>query len=67
MVWVDDAEINLSYLELRLLVTLYDRRERVQSRERLLDSDWLKKPIDAKRSYGKSVFLLNRIIYRHKQ
>lgn len=39
-VWVDAAEIELTALEFRLLVTLYDRRNRVQSRSALLDDVW---------------------------
>lgn len=39
-VWVDGAEVELTALEFKLLVTLYDRRNRVQSRESLLDHVW---------------------------
>ena len=39
-VWVEDTEIHLTPLELRLLVTLLSRRGRVQSRERLLEDVW---------------------------
>jgi two-component system phosphate regulon response regulator PhoB len=39
-VWVEAAEIELTALEFRLLVTLYDRRNRVQSRSALLDDVW---------------------------
>jgi len=39
-VWVDDAEIELTALEFKLLVALYDRRNRVQSRGALLDHVW---------------------------
>jgi two-component system phosphate regulon response regulator PhoB len=39
-VWVDGQEVSLTALELRLLVMLYDRRGRVQSRELLLDEVW---------------------------
>jgi two-component system phosphate regulon response regulator PhoB len=38
--WVDGAEVELTALEFKLLVTLYDRRNRVQSRESLLDHVW---------------------------
>jgi two-component system phosphate regulon response regulator PhoB len=38
--WVDDAEIHLTALELRLLTLLYDRRGRVLSRDLLLDEVW---------------------------
>jgi len=38
--WVDGAEIELTALELRLLVTLIERRNRVQSRAALLDDVW---------------------------
>ena len=44
-VWVEDDEIELTALEFKLLVTLYDRRNRVQSRGALLDHVW---GIDAK-------------------
>ena len=39
-VWVDDEEITLTALELRLLSTLLERRGRVQSRPTLLDDVW---------------------------
>jgi len=39
-VWVDGQEIELTALEFRLLVTLYDRRNRVQTRSALLDDVW---------------------------
>ncbi len=39
-VWVRDAEIELTALEFKLLVTLYERRNRVQSRSMLLDDVW---------------------------
>jgi two-component system phosphate regulon response regulator PhoB len=39
-VWVDGAEVALTPLELKLLRTLYERRNRVQSRAVLLDDVW---------------------------
>jgi two-component system phosphate regulon response regulator PhoB len=39
-VWVSDQAIQLTNIELRLLLTLYDRRTRVQSRETLLYVVW---------------------------
>ena len=39
-VWVDDAEVPLTPLEFKLLCTLYERRNRVQSRGVLLDDVW---------------------------
>jgi two-component system phosphate regulon response regulator PhoB len=39
-VWVDEAEVTLTALELRLLSTLLERRGRVQSRPALLDDVW---------------------------
>jgi two-component system phosphate regulon response regulator PhoB len=39
-VWVDEREIELTALEFKLLATLYDRRNRVQSRSALLDDVW---------------------------
>ncbi len=39
-VWVDDQELELTALEFKLLVTLYDRRNRVQSRAALLSDVW---------------------------
>jgi two-component system, OmpR family, phosphate regulon response regulator PhoB len=39
-VWVDDREVALTALELRLLSTLLERRGRVQSRPALLDDVW---------------------------
>jgi two-component system phosphate regulon response regulator PhoB len=39
-VWVDDDEVTLTALELRLLSTLLERRGRVQSRPALLDDVW---------------------------
>ncbi len=38
--WVDDAEVTLTALELRLLTHLLARRGRVQSREQLLEDVW---------------------------
>jgi two-component system phosphate regulon response regulator PhoB len=38
--WVEAAEVELTALEFKLLVTLYDRRDRVQSRATLLDDVW---------------------------
>ena len=38
--WVDGQEVELSALEFRLLLNLYERRNRVQSRARLLDDVW---------------------------
>jgi two-component system phosphate regulon response regulator PhoB len=39
-VWVEGSEIELTALEFKLLVTLYERRNRVQSRSALLDHVW---------------------------
>ena len=39
-VWVDRAEVSLTPLEFKLLCTLYERRNRVQSRGALLDDVW---------------------------
>jgi two-component system phosphate regulon response regulator PhoB len=39
-VWVDGLEIELTVIELKLLTTLYDRRNRVQSRSALLSDVW---------------------------
>ncbi|MCA9588137.1 MAG: response regulator [Myxococcales bacterium] len=39
-VWVDEEELELTALEFKLLVTLYDRRNRVQSRASLLSDVW---------------------------
>jgi two-component system, OmpR family, phosphate regulon response regulator PhoB len=39
-VWVESVEVELTALELKLLVVLYDRRNRVQSREALLEHVW---------------------------
>jgi two-component system phosphate regulon response regulator PhoB len=38
--WVEGDEVELTALEFKLLVTLYDRRNRVQSRGSLLDHVW---------------------------
>ena len=38
--WVDGGEVELTALEFRLLVTLHDRRDRVQTRSVLLDDVW---------------------------
>jgi DNA-binding winged helix-turn-helix (wHTH) protein len=47
-VTVDDAEVPLSFLEFKLLVTLADRRDRVQTRGVLLRDVWsvLDPPVD---------------------
>lgn len=39
-VWVEEVEVLLTALELRLLMMLYDRRGRVLSRDQLLDDVW---------------------------
>jgi two-component system phosphate regulon response regulator PhoB len=39
-VWVETEEVELTALEFKLLVTLYERRNRVQSRGALLDQVW---------------------------
>jgi two-component system phosphate regulon response regulator PhoB len=39
-VWVEGQEVEMTALEFRLLVTLHERRDRVQSRSRLLDDVW---------------------------
>jgi two-component system phosphate regulon response regulator PhoB len=39
-VWVDEAEIDLTALEFKLLVKLYERKNRVQTRSALLDDVW---------------------------
>jgi two-component system, OmpR family, phosphate regulon response regulator PhoB len=39
-VWIDSAEVTLTPLEFKLLCTLYERRNRVQSRGVLLDDVW---------------------------
>ncbi len=39
-VWVAEREVELTALEFKLLVTLYDRRNRVQNRTVLLDDVW---------------------------
>lgn len=38
--WVDTREIELTALEFKLLVTFYERRNRVQTRSKLLDDVW---------------------------
>jgi two-component system phosphate regulon response regulator PhoB len=39
-VWVDEQEVELTLLEWKLLLALYENRDRVQSRGVLLDSVW---------------------------
>ena len=39
-VWVARQEVQLTALEFKLLVTLHERRDRVQTREVLLDDVW---------------------------
>ncbi len=39
-VWVDEQEVELTLLEWKLLLALYESRDRVQSRGALLDSVW---------------------------
>ena len=39
-VWVDDVEVQLTSIEFRLLVMLYERRNRVQTRASLLEDVW---------------------------
>ncbi len=38
--WVEGREVELTALEFKLLLTLYDRRNRVQTRSTLLDDVW---------------------------
>jgi two-component system phosphate regulon response regulator PhoB len=38
--WVGETEVELTALEFKLLLTLYDRRNRVQTRSALLDDVW---------------------------
>lgn len=38
--WVEGKEVDLTALEFNLLITLYDRRDRVQSRATLLEDVW---------------------------
>ncbi len=38
--WVDDSEVQLTALEFKLLGTLYERRDRVQTRGSLLEDVW---------------------------
>jgi two-component system phosphate regulon response regulator PhoB len=38
--WVDDTELDLTLLEFKLLLTLHDNRDRVQTRAELLDRAW---------------------------
>ena len=39
-IWVGEEEVELTVIELKLLLTLYDRRNRVQSRAALLNDVW---------------------------
>jgi two-component system phosphate regulon response regulator PhoB len=39
-VWIDDKEVELTAIEFKLLVTLHDRKNRVQSRTVLLNDVW---------------------------
>ena len=39
-VWVDEREVELTSLEFKLLVMLHDRKNRVQTRESLLEEVW---------------------------
>jgi two-component system phosphate regulon response regulator PhoB len=39
-VFVDEEEVELTAIEFKLLITLYDRKNRVQSRTSLLDNVW---------------------------
>ncbi len=39
-VWVAGDEVSLTALEFKLLLTMYERRDRVQSRDALLDQVW---------------------------
>lgn len=39
-VWVDDREVSLTALEFRLLVVLEERKNRLQSRDTLIDAVW---------------------------
>jgi two-component system phosphate regulon response regulator PhoB len=39
-VWVAAEEVDLTALEFKLLLTMYDRRDRVQTRDELLEHVW---------------------------
>jgi two-component system phosphate regulon response regulator PhoB len=39
-VWVDETELELTALEFKLLVTLHERKNRVQTRNALLNDVW---------------------------
>ena len=39
-VWVDEADIELTAIEYRLLHTFVERKGRVQSRDQLIDAVW---------------------------
>lgn len=39
-IWVDENEVNLTALEFRLLLMLFDRKDRVQTRGALLEEVW---------------------------
>ena len=39
-IWVDGEEVELTALEFKLLVTLFDRKNRVQTRSALLNDVW---------------------------
>jgi two-component system phosphate regulon response regulator PhoB len=39
-VWIDETEVELTAIEYRLLHTFVDRKERVQSRDQLIDAVW---------------------------
>ncbi len=43
-VWVEDEEVILTALELRLLVTLYDGQDRVRDRQQILKEVWRTEP-----------------------
>ncbi len=39
-VWVNDADVTLTFLEFKLLIVLFNNRPRVQTREKLLETVW---------------------------
>lgn len=58
--WVDGVDISLTALEFRLLVLLFERRGRVQTREALLEAVWGAHALEASRTIDTTILRLRK-------
>jgi len=62
--WVDGRDVKLTALELRLLLVLYDRRDRVQTRRQLLEDVWDSTGAEATSTVDTRIKLLRKKLAR---